>query len=207
MSDDAPTEPPATSSTVRPFTRTRKVRHQSDRLTISPGPGKREGVLDDKGARALVLGALAAGATHRIAVSIASSAGYDVTMDALKEKLRTDARFAEQAEHAKERADALVEMSLFKAATQEGDVPAMLAWLKNRKPERWRDRSVIEIGIRDVPAVIRQAAERARARLASGAVDAVLVETGPAAPTETPGAFHPDASGGNGHGGNGNGRG
>lgn len=36
-------------------------------------------------------------------------------------------------------ADYIIENALFKAA-KEGNVTAMIFWLKNRKPHQWRDR-------------------------------------------------------------------
>jgi hypothetical protein len=40
----------------------------------------------------------------------------------------------------------------------------MTFWLKNRRPQQWRDRKELEAAIPDVTGVLRLAAERARER-------------------------------------------
>jgi hypothetical protein len=40
----------------------------------------------------------------------------------------------------KDKADLRVVGSLYKKATEDGDTTAMIFWLKNRQPDRWRDR-------------------------------------------------------------------
>lgn len=46
----------------------------------------------------------------------------------------------------KDAADAIIENALYEKA-KKGDVTAMIFWLKNRQPERWRDKHDIDTAI------------------------------------------------------------
>lgn len=46
----------------------------------------------------------------------------------------------------KQAADAIIENALYEKA-KKGDVTAMIFWLKNRQPERWRDKHDVDTNI------------------------------------------------------------
>ena len=52
--------------------------------------------------------------------------------------------FAEAVLRGKIRADTTVVKSLYTKATDQGDTIAMIFWLKNRRPDQWRDKHDIE---------------------------------------------------------------
>jgi hypothetical protein len=60
-----------------------------------------------------------------------------------KRKKRSPA-FAEAMLRGKIRADTTVVKSLYTKATDQGDTIAMIFWLKNRRPDKWRDKHDIE---------------------------------------------------------------
>ena len=89
--------------------------------------------------------------------------------------------FSESLKNGKEEPDQLVEASLFKRATGyendkavkifmpanaeapvyapyteqiQPDVTACIFWLKNRRPDRWRDRQDLDVNIKDLPQVL-----------------------------------------------------
>lgn len=170
--------------------------------------------IDDPKIRGIIVGAIAAGATVRVAASIAMAAGYDVPESMIHERKAQDSKFRRELETAAARSDAHVALSLYRKATQgDGDTTAMIFWLKNRQPHLWRDRKELEIAIPDVTGTLRSAAERARERrrqmmeaMKAGAVPAEVVE----ATNDEGGAivpFSPDVPGGNGNGNGGNGHG
>lgn len=89
--------------------------------------------------------------------------------------------FSESLKNGKEEPDQLVEASLFKRATGyendkavkifmpasaeapiyapyteqiQPDVTACIFWLKNRRPDRWRDKQDLDVNIKDLPQVL-----------------------------------------------------
>ena len=67
---------------------------------------------------------------------IADNLGINV--DTLFEYKKKHAEFSEALKHGKEIADLQIENALFKAA-KEGNITAQIFWLKNRKPDKWRE--------------------------------------------------------------------
>lgn len=96
---------------------------------------------------ALRIGADIAGAAHLIAVSKA-------TLDRYMEKRPAEKA---RADDARKIADDRVQSALYKSAVN-GNVTAMIFWLKNRQPKEWRDRREIEMsGAGDVADAIESA--------------------------------------------------
>lgn len=67
---------------------------------------------------------------------IAENLGINV--DTLIEYKKKYVDFSEALKHGKEIADLQIENALFKAA-KEGNITAQIFWLKNRKPDKWRE--------------------------------------------------------------------
>lgn len=57
---------------------------------------------------------------------------------------KQDARLEEALQKGKSKADLSVVKSLYERATGGGDTTAAIFWLKNRQPDRWRDRRDFE---------------------------------------------------------------
>lgn len=97
-------------------------------------------------ARERLLGALAAGADVRLAARIAG-----VGKDAVYDWRKKHPEYAREMDEARDVADERVIHALFTSATKSKNVTAMIFWLKNRRPNEWRDRREIsaEIGGRD----------------------------------------------------------
>lgn len=96
---------------------------------------------------ALRIGADIAGAAHLIGVS---KVGLD-------KYLQRHPLVKERADDARKIADDRVQSALYKAAVN-GNVTAMIFWLKNRQPKEWRDRREIEMsGAGDVADAIEAA--------------------------------------------------
>lgn len=55
-----------------------------------------------------------------------------------------DKKFLDTIKKGKVRADSNVVKSLYKKATELKDTTAMIFWLKNRRPDQWRDKQEIE---------------------------------------------------------------
>lgn len=89
--------------------------------------------------RQQILGALRAGADVGIAASI-----VNCSRQAIYALRKRDPKFADAMDEARAFADEKVVRALFKAASQEGNVTAMIFWLKNRRPDQWRDRQQVE---------------------------------------------------------------
>lgn len=153
--------------------------------------------IDDPKVRGIVLGALGAGASYKIAAQLA-----DVGERTIHDRKAIDPAFREECENAPERSDAYVTLSLFRKATGDGpqSVAACIFWLKNRRPDVWRERTELQVAIGDIPARLEEAAQRARARraLLPGVITAEVIEEA------TDFVADPDLGGnGNGHNGNG----
>lgn len=54
----------------------------------------------------------------------------------------------------KEVIDYIIENDLFKKAHEEKNLLAMIFWLKNRRPDKWRDKPVEKIDLEDIPIII-----------------------------------------------------
>lgn len=75
-------------------------------------------------------------------IDIAANIGIDVrTLYRWKKK---DSRISQSLKKGKEIADYAVENALYKSAI-EGNVTAQIFWLKNRKPQQWRDKQNMEL--------------------------------------------------------------
>lgn len=67
----------------------------------------------------------------------------NLSIDTLIEYKKKYAEFSEALKHGKEIADLQIENALYKAA-KEGNITAQIFWLKNRKPNDWRDKHEIK---------------------------------------------------------------
>jgi transposase-like protein len=85
-----------------------------------------------------VLRALEGGADMALAARVAG-----VARSTLYRHMDHNESFAELAEEARNVADSKVVESLFSQAVS-GNTTAMIFWLKNRRPEEWRDRQQVE---------------------------------------------------------------
>jgi hypothetical protein len=84
-----------------------------------------------------ILGILAMGGDYGIAAK-----HIGVTRQAVSAHIKRHPKFAERVEEFRSMADENVKRSLYRAA-RNGNVTAMIFWLKNRQPEHWRDRREI----------------------------------------------------------------
>jgi hypothetical protein len=164
--------------------------------------------IDNERCRALIVGAMSMGATLRDAASVCVSAGYDVRVSMISERKAQDEKFREEIDTGVARNITLLEMALNNIALngkEEGArVRALEFCLKNRAPQKWRDRKELEVTVGDIPGKLREAAERARERKLrwmTGALTAELVKEGLAPSGSEIVPFV--AKGGNGNGGNG----
>ena len=82
-----------------------------------------------------LMGALQAGAGIALAARI-----INCSRQAIYRRMNLDPEFAERIAESKAIADERVQNALFKAATENHNVVAMIFWLKNRMPQEWRDR-------------------------------------------------------------------
>jgi hypothetical protein len=124
--------------------------------------------IDMPKARALIVGAMAMGATLRDAASVCVSAGFDVRASMISERKAQDAVFREEIDTAVQRSITLAEMALYNIGLNGKDEHAQVAALKKflecRAPQKWRDMKQMEVTLVDVPGRLREAAERARER-------------------------------------------
>jgi len=84
--------------------------------------------------RERIIGALCLGADMHLA-----AATLGISRQALYKYLEKHPRFREDVEDARSIADDKVERALYKRAV-DGDVRAQVFWLRNRRPDRWRER-------------------------------------------------------------------
>lgn len=72
------------------------------------------------------------------------ASNMDIAVSTLWEWRKKSSKISNALKIGKEEADLQVENALYKAAL-EGNTTAMIFWLKNRKPENWRDKIQQEI--------------------------------------------------------------
>jgi hypothetical protein len=106
-----------------------------------------------------VVGAFAAGSDWALAARL-----LGIPRSTLRRAIEADAGLMERVKDAQAQADEVVIKSLYTKATVDKDTTAMIFWLKNRRPQEWRDRKELEMAIPDIQGALRKAAERARAR-------------------------------------------
>ena len=82
-----------------------------------------------------VVGAFAAGADWALAARILS-----IPRSTLMRAVEADESLLERVDDARAQADEVVIKSLYTKATIDKDTTAMIFWLKNRRPNEWRDR-------------------------------------------------------------------
>lgn len=82
-----------------------------------------------------LLGALSAGGEMALAARIVG-----ISRSSLYNILAADPELKDRVNEARAQADEVVIKSLYTEATQNHDVTAMIFWLKNRRPQEWRDR-------------------------------------------------------------------
>lgn len=81
-----------------------------------------------------VIGALEAGADMALAARL-----VDVTRRGLYKHMEKHEEFRQRVDDARATADDVIQRSLFQQA-KAGHVTAQIFWLKNRRPNEWRDR-------------------------------------------------------------------
>jgi hypothetical protein len=106
-----------------------------------------------------LVGAFEAGADWALGAKILS-----VPRSTLLAAVKRDEDLAARVEDARAAADEVVIKALYTKATVDKDTTAMIFWLKNRRPQQWRDRKELEVAIGDIPGALRTAAEHARER-------------------------------------------
>jgi hypothetical protein len=143
-----------------------------------------------------VVGAFAAGADWALAARILS-----IPMSTVRRAIEADASLLERVEDARAQADEVVIKSLYTKATVDKDVTAMIFWLKNRRPQQWRDRKELEVAVGDIAGALRKAADRARERkrLLCEAILAEVVDDEKDNGHGRMVPFVPGGNGGNGH--------
>lgn len=62
-----------------------------------------------------------------------------ISRSTLNEWKKKDSDISDTLKKGKEIADYIVENALFEKATKEKNVVAMIFWLKNRRPDKWRE--------------------------------------------------------------------
>jgi hypothetical protein len=143
-------------------------------------------MLDDPTVQGIVVGAVSAGATLRIAASIAYAQGFSVTEEMIAQKKVSDPQFKETLDTCALKSDSMVAVSLYRKATVGEDTTAMIFWLKNRQPKFWRDRRELEVLVPDITGTLRSAADAARERkrlmLEAMQKDAITVSVVPQLP-------------------------
>ncbi len=87
-----------------------------------------------------ILGAFSAGADWAMAARLISTSRMT-----LRRAVEADAALAERVEDARAQADEVVIHSLYTKATVGKDTTAMIFWLKNRRPDEWRDRRDVNL--------------------------------------------------------------
>jgi hypothetical protein len=126
-----------------------------------------------------ILGSFSAGADWAMAARLIGTSRMT-----LRRAVEADAGLAERVEDARAQADEVVVRSLYTKATKDKDTTAMIFWLKNRRPDEWRDRRDVTVdGSLDVGDVvspevrdqrITQLLATALARQAAGITPAAL---------------------------------
>lgn len=139
-----------------------------------------------------VIGAFAAGSDWALAARI-----LEIPRSTLRRAIEADAALLERVKDAQAQADEVVIKSLYTKATVDKDVTAMIFWLKNRRPQEWRDRKELEVAVADIPGALRTAAERARERKRLMG-ETILAEVVAADTSNGNGRVVPSVQGGNG---------
>jgi hypothetical protein len=114
-----------------------------------------------------VVGAFAMGADWQEAARLIATSRMT-----LRRAVEADAALAERVEDARAQADEVVIHSLYTKATVGKDTTAMIFWLKNRRPEEWRDRRELNL-----TADVKTAAQRMAADLGVSAEEIVALAT------------------------------
>lgn len=81
-----------------------------------------------------------------------------IAVSSLYARMKVDPELRARVDEAREEADEAVISALFTRATKEHDTTAMIFWLKNRQPDKWRDRRELAIG--DVQTAAKRYAEQ-----------------------------------------------
>lgn len=102
---------------------------------------------------AALIAALRMGATMQRACEVA-----EIPHSTLYYRMGKDAKLQARVDAAKAEADDVVVASLFSRATHDHDTTAMIFWLKNRRPDKWRDRREVSIG--DLTSAAKRYAEQ-----------------------------------------------
>ena len=93
----------------------------------------------DATARSKIIGALQVGADVKMAAAVVGCSAR-----AIYGLRKRSEKFAQEMDDARAIADERIVKSLFDSA-RDGNVTAMIFWLKNRRPDQWRDRHDYEI--------------------------------------------------------------
>ena len=114
-----------------------------------------------------ILGAFSAGADWAMAARLISTSRMT-----LRRAVEADSPLAERVEDARAQADDVVIHSLYTKATVGKDTTAMIFWLKNRRPDEWRDRRELNL-----TADVKTAAQRMAADIGVSAEEIVALAT------------------------------
>lgn len=114
-----------------------------------------------------VLGAFCMGADWQEAARLAGTSRMT-----LRRAVEADSALAERVEDARAQADEVVIHSLYTKATVGKDTTAMIFWLKNRRPDEWRDRRELNL-----TADVKTAAQRMAADIGVSAEEIVALAT------------------------------
>lgn len=114
-----------------------------------------------------ILGAFSAGADWAMAARLITTSRMT-----LRRAVEADAPLAERVEDARAQADEVVIHSLYTKATVGKDTTAMIFWLKNRRPDEWRDRRELNL-----TADVKTAAQRMAADIGVSAEEIVALAT------------------------------
>ena len=114
-----------------------------------------------------VLGAFCMGADWQEAARLAGTSRMT-----LRRAVEADAPLSERVEDARAQADEVVIHSLYTKATVGKDMTAMIFWLKNRRPDEWRDRRELNL-----TADVKTAAQRMAADIGVSAEEIVALAT------------------------------
>lgn len=87
-----------------------------------------------------IIGAFTKGADWEEAARLAGTSRMT-----LRRAVEADTAIAERVEDARAQADEVVIHSLYTKATAGKDTTAMIFWLKNRRPDEWRDRRDVNL--------------------------------------------------------------
>ena len=74
-----------------------------------------------------------------------------INPDTLYEWKKTKSEISEALKKGREVVDYQVENALLEKALKEKNVVAMIYWLKNRRPDKWREKPVEKIDFEDIP--------------------------------------------------------